>query len=177
LNKLIQVGRVAGAFGVRGEVRLTAYTEDPMALARYRLLQREDGSPALTVASARPAKGGVIARCPEIASKEAADALRGLRLFVPRDVLPPTDEDEFYLTDLIGLAAQTPEGEAVGQVKAVQNFGAGDILELDPGGGRPTIFLPFTREAVPEVRLGEGRVIVVPPAETGGEPEDEGEGE
>lgn len=173
MRKLILVGRVSGGFGVRGEVRIGTYTEDPMALARYRTLLREDGSPALTVATARPAKGGIVARCPEVTSKEAADALRGLRLYVPRDVLPSPDEDEFYLADLIGLAAETAEGEAVGRVKAVHNFGAGDILEIDPGAGRPTLYLPFTREVVPEVRLGEGRVIVAPPAEVAGEPEDE----
>jgi 16S rRNA processing protein RimM len=164
VNRLILVGRVSGAFGVRGEVRIGTYTEDPMALARYKKLLREDGSPALTIASARPVKGGVVARCPEVTVKEAADALRGLRLFVPRDALPPPeDEDEFYLADLIGLSAETEDGQRLGKVKAVQNFGAGDILEIDPGGGRPTAFLPFTRVTVPEVRIGEGRIIVVPP--------------
>jgi 16S rRNA processing protein RimM len=164
MTRLILVGRVSGAFGVRGEVRIGTYTEDPMALARYKRLLREDGSPALTITSARPAKGGLIARCPEIATKEAADAMRGLRLHVPREALPePEDEDEFYLTDLIGLVAETEEGDRLGTVKAVQNFGAGDIIELDPGGGRATIFLPFTRLTVPEVRLSEGRLIVVPP--------------
>jgi 16S rRNA processing protein RimM len=173
MSKLILVGRVSGGFGVRGEVRIGAYTAEPMALSRYRSLLREDGSPALTVAAARPAKGGIIARCPEIASKEAADALRGLRLYVPREALPAPDEDEFYLADLIGMRTETAEGEPLGRVKAVQNFGAGDILEIDPGGGRPTLFLPFTREAVPEVRLGEGRLIVVPPAEDDEAPQDE----
>ncbi|OYX36795.1 MAG: 16S rRNA processing protein RimM [Caulobacterales bacterium 32-69-10] len=163
MTKLILVGRVSGAFGVRGEVRIGSYTDDPMALARYKTLLREDGSPGLTLTAARPAKGGVVGRCPEIATKEAADALRGLRLYVPRDVLPEPDEDEFYLTDLIGLAAETEDGQGLGKVKAVQNFGAGDILEIDPGGGRPTVFLPFTRITVPEVRLSEGRIIVVPP--------------
>lgn len=173
MAKLILVGRVSGGFGVRGEVRIGTYTDDPMALARYRTLLREDGAPALTVAGARPAKGGIVARCPEVASKEAADALRGLRLYVPREALPATEEDEFYLADLIGLAAVTADGETLGRVKAAPNFGAGDILEIDPGGGRPTLYLPFTREAVPEVRLDEGRVIVAPPAEVEGEPPDE----
>jgi 16S rRNA processing protein RimM len=155
-------------------VRITAYTDDPMALAHYRALKREDGSPALTLASARPAKGGVIARCPEVATKEAADALRGLRLYVPRAALPPPeDEDEFYLADLIGLPTQTTDGAPFGRIKAVHNFGAGDILEIDPGAGRPTLYLPFTREAVPEVRLAEGRVIVAPPAEDEATPDEE----
>lgn len=163
MSRLILVGRVSGAFGVRGEVRIGAYTEDPMALLRYRSLLREDGGPALTLTSARPAKGGVVARCPEIASKEAADAMRGLRLYISRGSLPPPEEDEFYLADLIGMAAETPEGETLGRVKAVQNFGAGDILEIDPGNGRPTLYLPFTRGVVPEVRMTEAKLIVVPP--------------
>jgi 16S rRNA processing protein RimM len=174
LSKLILVGRIAGAFGVRGEIRISTYTEDPMSVVRYKRLLCEDGSPALVVASGRPAKDGVVVRCPEVSDKDAADALRGVRLYIARDTLPPpADEDEFYLADLIGLAAQTPEGEALGSIKAVQNFGAGDILELDPGSGRPTRYIPFTRAAVPEVRIAEGRVIVVPPIEIG-EPEPEG---
>ena len=151
---------------MRGEVRLSAYTDDPLALLRYRALKREDGSPALTLTSGRAAKDGLVARADEIATKEEADALRGLRLYVPREALPEPEEDEFYLADLIGLRAETPEGEALGVVKAVHDFGAGDILEVDPGGGRPTFFLPFTRENVPEVEVAAGRVVAVPPEET-----------
>lgn len=164
--RLILVGRVAGAFGVRGEVRITAYTADPMALATYKRLLREDGAPALTLGAARPTKDGVVARAPEIETKEQADALRGLRLFVPREALPEPDEDEFYLTDLIGLPVDTPDGESLGRIKAVPNFGAGDLLEIDPGQGRPTFYLPFTREVVPTVDLAGGRLIAVPPAES-----------
>jgi 16S rRNA processing protein RimM len=169
-DRLILVARVAGAFGVKGEVRITTYTEDPLALAHYRELRREDGRPALTIVSARPVKGGVIARTKDLDSKEAADALRGLRLFVPRDVLPPPeDEDEFYLADLIGLDVVSPEGERIGRVKAVDNFGAGDLLEVDPGEGAPTWYLPFTKEAVPEVDLTARRIVAVRPAEVEGE--------
>ena len=163
----VLVGRVAGAFGVRGEIRITAYTEDPLALLRYRVLTHEDGAPALTLQTARAVKGAVIGRAAEVSSKEAADALRGVRLYVPRDALPPPEEDEFYLADLIGLEAATPDGEPLGQVKAVHNFGAGDVLELEPGKGRPTRLIPFTREAVPEVKLAERRIVVVPPLEIG----------
>jgi len=154
---------VAGGFGVRGEVRISAYTEDPLALLRYRALKREDGSPALTLVSARAAKDGVVGRAEEVSTKEEADALRGLRLYVPREALPEPEEDEFYLADLIGLAAVSPAGEAIGRVKAVHDFGAGDLLEIDPGEGRPTWYAPFTREAVPEVDLAGGRVVVDPP--------------
>jgi 16S rRNA processing protein RimM len=166
-DRLIQVAVVGGAFGVRGEVRITTYTDDPMAIAEYRDLLRQDGSAALTVLSARPAKAGVVARVKEIATPEQADALRGLKLFVARDALPPTeDEDEFYLADLIGLSIESPAGETIGKVKDVHNFGAGDLLEVTPAGGGPTWWLPFTREAVPEVRIGEGRIVAVRPEET-----------
>ena len=173
MTRLILVGRVAGAFGVRGEVRISTYTEDPLAIARYKTLRGEDGAPALTITSARPSKGGVVARSPQITTPEQADAMRGLRLFVARDDLPMPAEDEFYLADLIGMAAATPQGEALGLVKAVHNFGAGDILELDPGGGRPTRYLPFTRDAVPQVLITEGRIVAIPPAETGDQQEEE----
>jgi 16S rRNA processing protein RimM len=163
-DKLVLIGRVAGAFGVRGEVRITAYGEDPAALLTYRDLKRKDGSPALTVLSGRVAKGELIAKVKELDVKEAADALRGLDLYVPRAALPPTEEDEFYLTDLIGLRAETAAGEALGVVKAVPNFRAGDILEIAPPQGA-SFYIPFTREAVPEVRIAEGMLIVVPPPE------------
>lgn len=162
-DRLIAVGRVAGAFGVRGEVRIAAFTEEPLALARFRELKRQDGSPGLTILSARETKGGIVCRCPGVETKEQADALRGLRLFVSRDALPPPDEDEFYLADLIGLAVVTPEGESLGAIKSVQDFGAGDILEIAPEGGGATWHLPFTREAVPEVRIAEGVVLADPP--------------
>ena len=163
--KLVLVGRVAGAFGVKGEVRVTAYTADPKALLGYRDLVRPDGSPGVTLLSGRPQKGDLIARAKEISTKEEADALRGLLLNVPREALPKPEEDEYYLTDLIGMTAVTPEGETIGKVKAVQDFGAGDILEIDPGRGA-TWYLPFTRECVPEVDIGGGRIVAVRPAET-----------
>ena len=168
-GRLILVGRVAGPFGVRGELRLTAYTAEPDALLRYGRLLREDGAPALTLTGGRVAKGDeLIARAEEAPDRTAAEALKGLRLFVPRAALPaPEDEDEFYLADLIGLLAQTPEGEALGRVKAVLNHGAGDILEVDPGDGRPTALHAFTREVVPEVRVAEGRLVIAPARETG----------
>ncbi|MBL8769803.1 MAG: 16S rRNA processing protein RimM [Phenylobacterium sp.] len=164
-DDLILVGRVAGAFGVRGEVRLTSYTAEPAALLAYRDLKREDGTPALTLTGGRAAKGGVVARAREIETREQAEALRGLRLYIPRDVLPEPEEDEFYVTDLIGLAVETPEGEALGTIRSVQDFGAGDLLEIAPAQGGATWYLPFTRDAVPEVRLAERKVIGLRPDE------------
>jgi 16S rRNA processing protein RimM len=165
-DRLILVGRVAGAFGVRGEVRITSYTDDPAALLRYRDLRRADGSAGLTLTGGRPDKGALVARANEVVSREEAEALRGLELFVPRDALPPPDEDEFYFADLVGLRAVTAAGDELGRVKSVQNFGAGDLLEIAPETG-PTWWLPFTREAVPEVRIADGLVVAVRPAEAG----------
>ena len=166
---LVLVGRVAGAFGVRGELRITSYTAEPLALLAYRDLVDGAGAPALSLEGGRLAKAGeIVARARGIASKEAADALRGVKLHVPRTALPPPqDEDEFYLHDLIGLEARGLGGEVVGRVKAVVDHGAGDILEIDPGGGRPTRLLPFTRAVVPEVRVAQGWLTLVPPVETG----------
>jgi len=164
-DKLIQVARVAGAFGVRGEVRITTFTEDPMALGAFKALLRQDGAPALTLTSARPVKGGVVARAKEIETREQAEAARGLRLFIPREALPAPEEDEFYLADLIGAVVETPAGERLGEVKSVQDFGAGDLLEVQPASGA-SWWLPFTRDNVPEVKLAEGRLIAIPPEET-----------
>ncbi len=165
--KLVMVGQVSGGFGVRGEVRVAAYTADPMTLLDYGVLLRADGSVGLTLTSARPDKVGVVGRAKEIATKEEADALRGLKLFVPRDALPEPDEDEFYLTDLIGLEARDPAHVVVGTVRAVQNFGADDMLEIAPAAGGQTWYLPFTREAAPELHIADGWLRVVRPEEVG----------
>jgi 16S rRNA processing protein RimM len=166
---LILVGHVSGGFGVKGEVRIHTYTADPMALTAYGPLLRADGTPALTVLSARPTKDGVVARVKEITTKEQADALRNLKLHVPRERLPEPDEDEFYLTDLIGLECRDPDGAVIGTVKAVQNFGADDILEILPSVGGPTWYLPFTREAAPEIHVADGWLRVVRPVEVDGD--------
>lgn len=164
-DNLILVGRVAGAFGVRGEVRITAYTADPMALVGYRDLKRETGQPGLTLAGGRPTKGGVIVRAKEVETREQAEALRGLKLYIPRDVLPEPEADEFYVTDLVGLAVITPQGEPLGRIKDVRDFGAGDLLEVQPETGA-SWWLPFTREAVPEVKIADRTVVAVRPDET-----------
>ena len=155
---------MAGAFGVKGEVRITAFTEEPLALVKYGRLLRDDGSAGLTVTAGRASKGAVIAKVKEITTPEEADALRGLFLCVPRDLLPEPDEDEYYLTDLIGLAAVAPDGTALGTIKSVRDFGAGDLLEIQPPAGA-SWFVAFTRENVPVVSLADGRVVVDRPAE------------
>lgn len=166
-DRLILVAQVGGAFGVKGEVRLTTFTAEPMAVMDYGPLLRADGTPALTLTTARPDKKGVVARAAEVATKEDADALRGLKLFIPRDRLPPPEEDEFYLADLIGLEARDATHTVIGSVRAVQNFGADDMLEITPAGGGQTWYLPFTREAVPEIHSADGWLRALRPAEVG----------
>lgn len=166
-QKLILVGHVAGGFGVKGEVRITAYTADPLALTAYGPLLRADGSAGLTLTQMRATKDGVVGRVKEINTKEEADALRNLKLYVPRDAFPAPEEDEFYLADLVGVEARDSEGVVLGTVKTVQNFGADDMLEIAPAMGGPTWFLPFTKAAVPELNLADGWLLAVPPQEVG----------
>jgi 16S rRNA processing protein RimM len=163
--KLVLVGRVAGAFGVKGELRITAYTEDPTALLLYGVMRRKDGTPALTLSAGRVQKGALIARAAEAPTREAAEALKGAELYVPREALPQEDEDEFYLVDLIGLKAVAPDGSELGRVKSVQNFGAGDLLEIELEAA-PSWWAPFTKEAVPKIDLEAGVLTIVRPSET-----------
>jgi 16S rRNA processing protein RimM len=164
-EKLVLVGQVGGAFGVRGEVKITAFTGDAMALLAYSPLLRADGSVGLTLTGARPDKKGIVAKAKEVATKEQADALRGLKLHVPRERLPESDEDEFYLTDLVNLEVRLASGEVLGKVKSVPNFGAGDILEIAPAGGGQTWYLPFSKAAVPELHIADGWLLAEPPAD------------
>jgi 16S rRNA processing protein RimM len=166
-SRLILVGQIGGGFGVRGEVRVTAFTADPLALTAYGPLLRADGTVALTLSATRPDKSGVVGRAKEIATKEEADALRGLKLYVPRDHFPEPDEDEFYLADLLGVEVRDTAGGIMGTVKSVQNFGADDMLEIAPATGGPTWYLPFTKEATPELHLADGWLLAVPPTEVG----------
>jgi 16S rRNA processing protein RimM len=156
---------------VRGELRITTFSADPLSLLAYGALKGEDGAPALTLTAGRAAKGGIVARAREVETRDQAEAIRGLRLYIARDDLPSPDEDEFYLADLIGLEARDLAGAAVGKVKTVENFGAGDLLEIAPAAGGPSFWLPFTREAVPEVRIAEGWIAIDPPGEAAGDEE------
>lgn len=164
MSDRVCVGAIAGAFGVAGEVRLKSFCADPAAVASYGPLWTEDGSRSFTVRLTRPVAGALGARLSGVATKEQADALRGTTLWADRARLPSLPDDEFYHADLIGLAVQDTGGAALGQVTAVHNHGAGDVLEIARPGGR-TLLLPFTRAAVPTVDLTAGRIVADPPAE------------
>jgi 16S rRNA processing protein RimM len=157
------VGAIAGAFGVRGDVRLKSFCATPEDVAAYGPLSTEDGARVLKVTLLGPVKGGFSARLSGVTSKEAADALRGTRLYAPRAALPALPDDEFYHADLIGLEARDPGGQALGRVSAVLNHGASDLLEIRVPGQSATTLVPFTREIVPTVDLAAGRIVVDPP--------------
>lgn len=163
MSDQVCVGAIAGAFGVRGEVRLKSFTAEPEAIAGYGPLSTEDGSRAFEVVLDRPIKGGFAARLSGVLTKEEADALRGVQLFAPRDRLPDLPDDEYYHADLIGVAVHDTGGVLLGHVKAVHNHGADDLLEVHGPGLKATVLLPFTLAAVPTVDLGAGRIVADPP--------------
>jgi 16S rRNA processing protein RimM len=154
------VAVIGAPHGVRGEVRLRSFTEDPMALMRYGALEAEDGSRALELEAVRPAKNALVARFSEVTNRDAAAELRNVKLYVPRARLPEPEEETYYHRDLIGLVAVDPDGAVLGSVCAVQNFGAGDLIEIAPNAGGPSVLVPFTKAYVPVVDIPGGRVVV-----------------
>jgi 16S rRNA processing protein RimM len=164
----ILVAEIGAAHGLRGEVKLRSFTEDPMAVRDYGVLEGEDGTRTFAIEDLKPAKNGLIARLAGVSDRSQAEGLRGVKLYVPRDRLPvPEDEETFYYADLIGLAAVTSEGRTLGNVVAVHNFGAGDLIEVEAEAGG-TVMLPFTAAVVPAIDLAAGRLVIDPPAGTFG---------
>lgn len=159
----VLIARIGAPHGVRGEVRLIAFGDDPFALEDYGPLETKDGR-AFEILGLKLVAEKLIARLKGIADRTAAEALTNLDLFVARDRLPPPeDEDTFYHADLIGLAAVLPDGAPLGTVIAIPNFGAGDLVEIAPVRG-PTLLVPFTRAVVPEIDLAGRRIVIEPPA-------------
>jgi 16S rRNA processing protein RimM len=168
----ICIARIGAAHGVRGAVKLWTFTEDPLAVKAYGPLLTKDGTRSFEVATAREAKGHLVATLKGIATREDAERLNGLELYIAREKLPDTDEDEYYHADLIGLDAVTPSNEPLGRVIAIHNFGAGDIIEIAPPHGA-TMLLPFTNAVVPTVDLAARRVVVELPSEIEGDDADD----
>jgi 16S rRNA processing protein RimM len=155
----VLLGVVAAPHGVRGLVRVKSFTEDPMAIGTYGPLSDETGKKAYRVEAMSAARGTVLARIEGVADRTAAEALRGLRLYVERDALPDAGEREWYEADVIGLPAVGRDGRDWGKVIAFHDFGAGAVMEVSGG-----VMLPFTDEAVPEIDVEGGKVVVDPPA-------------
>jgi 16S rRNA processing protein RimM len=157
----ICVAQIGAAHGIRGEVRLRSFTEDPMAITSYGPLESEDGARRFEIEALRPSKDLFVARLAGVNDRNAAEQLTNVKLYVSRERLPPAAEGEFYHADLVGLAAVTPDGASLGTVTAVHNFGAGDVIEIKPENGE-TLLVPFTDTTVPEVDIAGGRMVVVP---------------
>jgi 16S rRNA processing protein RimM len=155
----VLLGVVAAPHGVRGLVRIKSFTDDPMAVAAYGPLSDEAGKKVYRVEALSAARGAVLARIEGVADRTAAEALRGLRLYVERKQLPEAGEREWYEADLIGLAAVGRDGRDWGKVTAFHDFGAGSVMEVSGGA-----MLPFTDEAVPEIDVEGGKVVIDPPA-------------
>ncbi|MFP7569794.1 ribosome maturation factor RimM [Marivita sp. S2033] len=163
MSEKICVGAIAGAFGVKGEVRLKSFTAEPREIANYAPLETEDGAQSFDVKITRQVNNGLAARLSGVTTKEAADALRGTQLFVPRERLPSLPDDEFYHADLIGLDVFDTGGTSLGKVLSVLNNGADDLLELSAPGQKQSVLLPFTKAIVPTVDLAQRRIVADPP--------------
>ncbi len=171
----VLLGRIAGAHGLKGEVKIATFTARAEDVAAYGPLVSGDGLRAFVIELFRISGGGhVIARLPGVLDRGEAEKLRGTELYVSRDALPVAGDDEYYHSDLIGLAAVSPAGDPLGEVAAILNFGAGDLLEIRAPGSRQTQLVPFERSHVPKVDLETGRVIIIFPVyESGGTKEAE----
>jgi 16S rRNA processing protein RimM len=163
-KSLVVLATIGAPHGIRGEVRVKSFTADPMSLGDYGALTAADGR-AFEIERLRPAKGVVIAKFRGIDDRNAAEALNGIELSVERSALPPAEAGEYYHADLVGLEAVDARGKPIGRVVALQNFGAGDILEIAPPDG-VSLLIRFTNANVPDIDIAGGRLVVEPPTET-----------
>jgi 16S rRNA processing protein RimM len=162
----IRVARIGAAHGVRGEMKLWSFTQDPAAVASYGPLETEDGKRRFEIEKMRAAKDHFVVRIVGIGDRDAAQSLCNVDLFVARDRLPPIeDDDTYYHADLIGLDAVTPEGVMLGTVTALHNFGAGELIEIATTQGGEPLLLPFNDTIVPTIDLAARKVVVVLPTE------------
>lgn len=166
-DRRILLGQITVPHGIKGEVIVRSYASDPADIAAYGPLTDKDGTRPLALTVIRDTGKGVIARVKGVSDRNAAELLKGRELYVARAKLPKASDAEYYHADLVGLEAVTQEGAPYGRVTAVQNFGAGDLLEIKLSDGRDTEFIPFTNACVPEVDITLGRLTVVPPVMTG----------
>ncbi len=155
------VGAIAGAFGVSGEARIKSFCAEGEAIASYGPLFSEDGSRKFSLRITRAVKQGYAARLTGVANREEAEALKGTRLYADRAKLPTLPDDEFYHADLVGLTVLDTGGAKIGQVRAIHDHGAGDLLEVTRAGGKE-VLIPFTRAMVPTVDLAQGRIVIDP---------------
>lgn len=157
--ELIFVAQVGAAHGVQGEFKLISHMDDPVSVLEYNPLLNDKGEPVLSITTAREHKGALLVRAEEAPDRTAVEKLKGVKLYIDRADLPEAEEGEYYITDLIGMAVVDVDGNSVGKVINVENFGASDLLDIRPPDGA-SFYVAFTDDNVPEVRLGD-RVIIV----------------
>ena len=161
----VLMGQIGAAHGIQGQVRIKSHTEDPLAIKNYSPLSTNRPGLEITIKKARLNKSVIVASISGIADRTAAEALNGVKLYVNRDQLPEMeDEDEFYQADLIGLEARYEDGNKYGTITAIQNHGAGDILEVRPVRG-PSQLMPFTKRIIPSINIAEGYVTIIMPSD------------
>ena len=158
----VLLGDIGAAQGLKGEVRIRSFTEEPGDIVAYGQLEDEQGR-AIAIASLRATPKALIARIEGVTTREGAEALTGTKLYVPRSRLPERADEEWYHAELIGLEAVGRDGAPIGRVVAIHNFGAGDLIEISPAAGGESLIVPFTEDSVPEVDIASGRLILVPP--------------
>lgn len=177
-ERRILLGQIVRGHGIRGEMIVKAFTADPADIAAYGALTDAAGNAPLKLSIVRVSDKGVVVRVQGVTDRNGADALRGRELYVARSRLPQAEPGSYYHTDLIGLDVLTADGARIGRVVDVQNFGAGDLLEIARDGTKETELIPFTNACVPDIDLARGRVTIVPPEMTGEpEPSADAEGE
>jgi 16S rRNA processing protein RimM len=169
MARRVCLGVITGAHGVRGEVKVRPFTAEPDALDAYGDIENAGGDRRFALTVTRVSAKGVICRIGGVDDRDAALALRGTELWLPRERLPEPDEDEWYVDDLKGLQVVDPEGRRLGEVRAVTDHGGGDVVEILTDDGRELV-VPFTHAHVPEVDVKGGRLVVAAPewVEAGG---------
>jgi 16S rRNA processing protein RimM len=160
----VLLGVIIGAQGLKGEVKVKTFTETPQKLGAYGPLHTRDGR-RFALKTVREGKGCCIVALDGVASRDAAESLKGVELYVPRNALPPIGTHEFYHADLLGLHAEDTEGRGIGKVIAIHNFGAGNVIEIERGDGQGTVLMPFTREVVPTIDVEQKRIVIAAPEE------------
>jgi 16S rRNA processing protein RimM len=169
-GRRILLGQIIAAHGIRGEVIVKSFTGEAADIASYGALTDAAGRAPLALSVVRVGDKGVVARIEGIRDRNGAEALRGRELFVLRENLPDTEEGAYYHADLVGLEAFSRDGIRIGRVVGVQNFGAGDLLEVARDGAKETELIPFTDACVPDIDVKRGRLTILPP-EMSGDPE------
>lgn len=176
-DRLILLGEIGAAHGIRGEVSIRTFTADPADIASYGPLSDKTGTRTFTIANLRVTAKSVVARFSGVDDRNAAEKLRNVGLYVRRSRLPAPPPDTYYHEDLVGLDAVDPEGHALGKVAAILNYGAGDLIEIARPGSGDTLLLPFTAAVVPTIDLAARRLIVMEPAYTSADETDEAGGQ